>query len=668
MAKITIQKGDEFRPTQTGISPVGQVGQVFGGQEKGLQAITDVTVDITEDLVRKRQKAIDLDYVTNSTVKANEEIRTLKDTMLKEVEDPTGFSTNFIGEADKVYNRFLEDAPSEAARNSLKASFAGQKTAQFNNAFNIENKLIADGILSNSIENVNILGNNLIDNPFEYEAAKAQFSESLDAAKEVLDPVAFKKLEEEGKSTLIDSRIRGLMSKDLSEAERLVNSDELKDDLEPTDILKYRSAVEAEKDRLEREFIKKANERKEAVQLDREFGIFKGEVTQLDLDNDLDSGLYGKEEYMKLSKKLQSSLRKEDTKVARIRRVEERSAQGTPFDTTSSDVRKDLDTYFDEIVAPQLTAENQNEAVATFIERYEYVPTTVKSELLAGLHNGSDNEVARASQIIMDITDRDPNLVRNFNSSRDIARAAKISNSIKAGMPIDMAIKAADDLLVEKNTTEHKERAKVFKDEAEDFDQGEFTSFFVDDPNTVPEGMVNNWKTLYRELAVDHKMDLKDARDEAYKITKSKWSSTKITGEPKYMRKSPDNYYNKRGLDPKWMQIQLKEDIQSILPEVGDYDLTVHPDSENTERPGYNVNYLSPEGIPLMLRDPEGNLLIWRPDINTSEDAANQIREAEEEEIRRRRAQIAGDIFRESLESEEGKKKLEKLIEKGKKE
>jgi hypothetical protein len=668
MAKITIQGGDEFRPTQTGISPIGQVGQVFRGQERGLQAITDVTVDIAEDLIKKRQKAIDLDYVTNSTVKANEEVRRLKDTMVKEIEDPKGFSNDFIAEADKVYNKFLEDAPSDAARNSLKASFTGQKTAQFNNAFNIENKLIADNILSNSIENANILGNNLIDNPFEYEAAKAQFNESLEAAKEVLDPVAFKRLEEEGKSTLIDSRIRGLMNKDLASAEKLVNSDELKDELEPTDILKYRSAVEAEKERLQREFIKKANERKEAIQLDREFGIFKGEVTQLDLDNDLDQGLYGKEEYLKLSKKLEATLTKENTKVKRIGRVEARAAEGSPFDTTNAEVKKDLDTYFDEIVAPQLTPENQNEAIATFVEKYEYVPSTVKSELLAGLHNGSDNEVVRSSQIITDILKTDPNLARNFNTSRDVARATKIANSVAAGMPEDMAVKAADDLLIEKNTTAHKEREKVFKDESNDFDQGEFTSFFVNDPNTVPEGMVNDWKTLYREFAVDHKMDLKEAEDLAYNITKSKWAVSKVAGEPKYMRKAPENYYNKRGLDPKWMELQLRQDVQSIVPGIEEYDLTVNPDSENTDRPGYNVNYLSPEGIPLMLRDNEGNLLIWRPDIDTSEDAARQIKESEQELIRRRRSQIAGQIFEESLESEEGKKKLEKLIEKGRKE
>ena len=611
MAKITISKGEEFRPGSTGVSPIGQVGQVFRGQEKGLQAVTDVTVNIAEDVIRKRQKAIDLDYVTNSTVKANEEVRKLKERMLNEIEDPKDFSNKFMTEANKVYNRFEEDAPSEAARNSLKASNAGQRTSQFNNAFNIENKLIADNILSNSIENVNLLGNNLIDNPFEYAVAKKQFNESLDAAKEVLDPIAFKNLEEQGKDILIDSRIRGLMDKNLAEAERLVNSDELKGELEPTDILKYRSAVEAKKEELEREFITKANEKKEAVQLDREIGIFNNQVTQLDLDNDLDQSLYGKEEHLALSKQLRDSLAKEDKKTLAIQRVEVRRGEGIPFDTSLKRVRSDLDIYFDEIVNPTVTSENYESVIKAFTDRYNYVPSTVKSDLLASLHNGDNSKVVQAANTLTNMLKDNPQLVKQFSGSKDLVRSRVVTDSIRAGMTPEEAVKVGDNMLVETNTTEYKQREADFTDNRNPFKPSKLRSFLVDDPDTVPPKMVADFEALYANYAIDFKMSLEAAEDHAYDILKSQWKTTEVNGELEYMKYAPEIYYKKSS---KQIRAILDKDIKQHFPEAQGASLAPIVETVDSERPEYMLIYPTDNGVPIPLLDKKGNIVRWRPE------------------------------------------------------
>jgi hypothetical protein len=459
---------------------------------------------------------------------------------------------------------------------------------------------------------------------------------------EVLDPKARDIFIENSKKTLTDAYVRGLIDKDLVKAEEVVEGDSLKGFLSPQEILKYRAAVEDAKVRMESATLRKLNEDKEAAVLDRELGIFRGEATQLDLDDDLDRGVYGKEEYLSLSKKLRAEQGTQRATDLSIQDINARQQAGVPFDTTKKSVKDQLDNYFTTIVRPSITEENAEEVIGTFVEQFDYLPSTVKSGLLASLHNGSKQQTTIAATTIDGLIKRDPSIARQFNSTRDLARVRQISSSLSAGMPADLAIQGADNLLVEKGTTEFKERDRAFKDLDREFDQDELTSLFVNDPENVPEGMSRDWNILFREFAVNNKMDFDDARQLAYDITKSTWGISTATGEERYMKHSPENYYNKRGLNPKWIGIQLDSDIKGIKSDITDFDITALPDTIGTDNPGYSVNYLSPEGIPLMLRDEEGRLLIWRPDIEASEDVKKQKQESDDRFIRNRERKLEG--------------------------
>lgn len=665
MAKITIQGPNRFRPTSTGLPRAGQVGDITGGT-RGTQELTQTITNLSVDAINKRDRALDLDYVTDANVKAQTEIQKLRDKMLKDVEDPKGFSQSFAEEANKVYDRYLGDAPSQSAANSLKNMFSSQKTSQFKRAFDLENQMIADRILDNAIENSNTIGIEVFDNPASFQDKMKDLDMIHQSVDGVLDPKAKEVLKDKTERQLVDSYLRGLIDKDLAKAEEVANSDDIKGMLSPKEIVSYRNAVEAQKDRIESETVRKIAADMEAARIDRSLGIFRGEVNQLQLDQDLASGTFDKNTYLKLSKELEARNSKIQTQDNSIRSVEAQIRLGQPFDTTAKATRDNLDNYFDAVVVPNMTEENAEEVVATFIQDSSYIPTSVKSNLLATLHNGNNDQIAKSAKLIDRLVKDDPQLANQFQSTRDIVRSRQIANSINAGMPIEMAIQGADTSLVEKNTTEHKERSKAFKDSKKKFKQGELTSFFVNDPNNVPKGLINDFETLYMEFAVNNKMDIKEAEDLAYTIIKRDWTISEATGEPKYVKHAPEIYYNKRGLDPIWIQRQLRTDVSSLIPEVEDYDLSVIPDTIGTANPSYTVDYLSENGIPLKLRDAKGRLLRWRPDINQSQDVKDQITKVEDEFKLKRRRQAAGQLFEESLESEEGKKKLEEFIKQSK--
>ena len=77
------------------------------------------------------------------------------------------------------------------------------------------------------------------------------------------------------------------------------------------------------------------------------------------------------------------------------------------------------------------------------------------------MYNGSETQVIRSAKVLDQLMGDNPEIARQFNN-KDIARSSQISSSISAGMPNDLAVAAADNMLVEKNTTEYKERVKLF--------------------------------------------------------------------------------------------------------------------------------------------------------------------------------------------------------------
>lgn len=603
-----------------------------GGDHSGLEKLGKNIQDIGEDLLRKEKQARTVTYVANSTVSATEASIGIEEELRNSLrETPETYSTQFTSRMSEVHQDLIAKAPTQEAANQLTNHFASKEIGIRLSSLKRQQGAVSDKLYTEGKNNITVLENRVFDRPEEFATIMEQRNQTVLASRAYLSPEEVEKFDKVSNKVLVEGYLKGLIQKDPSRATEVLDSDAFDGILSVNEKLKYSNAVEAETLKREQTNKKLESARRESITLDREVGIHLGEVAQIDLDNDLDADRYGKKEWLNLSKKLDTELAKQKSVTLSIEDIDKRQATGTPIDLTNKKNHKSLDNYFEGVIIPTITKENQSEKVGAFIDKFNYIPTKVKSSLLAGLHNGSDKQISESALMVAAITSEYPVLARQFNSSRDLVRASQIASSVNAGMDIEDAVKAADNLLVEKNTTEHKERLKNWKETSPEFDQGEFTSLFVDDPEEVPNAMSREWNILYKDYAVNLKMEDELARNEAYKVVKSEWDITSVnTGDPQYMKYAPEVYYNKRGLDPVWIQKQLKSDIVSIDESIEDYALVVDPNTEGTEAPEYRIQYLNDRGITLFLQDKDGDTLLWRPDIEASDNVKKQLNESAE--------------------------------------
>lgn len=628
MAKINIPQGSSVSSspngrslfTDTRLGSIGNAVTQFG----------NVLTDETVKSIQKRNAILEQDYITNSVMDSSEKALRLKDEMLKTRVDPKGLADDYMNNYDEMVQSQLDNAPSENAKSKLKGIYAQERVNNFKQMFDLENQQIADNSLAKAQVNIDNLAEQAYNNPDSLKHVIEQtklVSESVDP---FLDDANLQKFNEKAKLQIIDRSVNGLMNTNINRAIKLISSKEFREEVGSELADSYLKSAKDQQKRI----VAEANRQKEiatqSVKVDRQIAIFNGEITQTQLDKDLKEGKYGKSEYLSLSKELRSTLKSEQSVSASIENVRSHIDNNRPLDTTNPSVKKDLDRYFERVIQPTLTKDNFDVTISNFMDQTGYIPAQVKDGLLAGLNNGSDEQVASSAVTMQSLIETNPRLVRQF-SEKDLVRAKTIGNSIRGGMDAEQAIKGADNMLVEYNSVEYKERRKAFKNADPSFDSNNVQSFFRNDPNNVPESMKQEWKGLVENYSVNLKMSISDAEQLAYEKVNSKWGISNVTGEPTYVKHAPEKYYNTKNLDPIWIEKNLRNDVYELLPNVKDYNITVDPATMGTETPGYYINYVNKDGIPLILRNEEGRPLVWRPDINTSIDAKNQLQKAETE-------------------------------------
>ncbi len=172
MAKIKITNTLRYSPESLPVSPLNQVGNVV--DSNGLSAIAQVGTE----MLYQRKVAIDADYTSDASVKAQRNILAIQQQKKEQMESPAGFADEVDKESQSVYQDYLNNAPSAAAKDTLQTYFSRQRANNYTRNFEIEGELIAENALSNATDNINIITNHIQDNP-----------ESLAASIEYLTPV-----------------------------------------------------------------------------------------------------------------------------------------------------------------------------------------------------------------------------------------------------------------------------------------------------------------------------------------------------------------------------------------------------------------------------------------------------------------------------------------------
>jgi len=557
--------------------------------------------------------ARDSEYVAAATVDSNEEIiRFEKEFKKSSVDNPAGYTDAYIQQVDDIYGRAIQNAPSQESRNQLQQMFAAQRTSKLQGAMKFEEEATVNNFINTSEENLNIISNRLAENPDLLQESQLEINQLVENANEILDPKAAAKFKDFASTMLTRSVVSGLSGRgDYEQAKAFLENENVKKILSAEEIGRLESSIDRDQNAALQQEQKAATAEYNKFVDDTKAGIVRGEVTDVQLDNMFDQQAFrSTNDFLKLRNLLDRERKIQRLKVDAIQRVDASRTSGVPLNPASKEDRKMADTYYNEVIVPTTEPEELAGRTHDFITDLGVIPEGIKSNLLANLFNGTPRQVVGAATTMDRLVRSEPSLAKSFTNNKDLAMARRISIGVSSGLTPEEAVKASDEK-IRLSTQTVNVRQAALTDLNPQFDQGEITSFLIDDPDEVPQEMINDWENLVTAFGIDLGMDPEDAVDLAYKRTQATWAITNVVGDEQYMKRAPEIFYGVPGRSNEWMSEQFAKDIEPF-GELEDVSLRVDPES-NSAQPEYIISH-KVQGFEVPLVDDEGNVLTWNPD------------------------------------------------------
>ena len=615
MPKVTIDRaGIENIPTTSGQPRAGFLPGSGAAQVN--QAFTNLgqkVAGITQEIAAKRIAITEANYVSTMNTETVETIGRLQQEMQTNLDDPRGYTDALMEQIDDIHAEALKNAPSDRSRAQLQSIFTQKRKGYFTNSFRFENKAIADTTLARAGENINTIANEVFADPYSLKDRLNDITLIADAAGEVLSPDQHEMFKVKAGSQLITSHLNGLIrAGDYSTALSEVSSGQFKQFFTNEQLAKLEDGLKDDIARRERE-LDKISTQQYKQQLDTlDLQIFRGEAGLTDLNEMLNTGQFRtNKDYIDRVKQIQKINEKAVEDQGYIHRIDAALAGEAPLSPSSSDDRKAADTYYEKILAPQLTQEDGIERAVKFSTDLGIVPKKFKDQLTGHLNNGSNQGQIGAAQIIDGIAGQDSSAARSF-TNKDISRARHIAGNINAGMTSEEAIKAADERMqADKGLLRRREDSLA--DAGIEFSPP--TEFFRDDPNEVPDEMALDFDRLLNTFAVELGHSPEEAEAMANKRIEALWHVSNVNGDPEYMKNSPEKLFNPRGVDPKWIRKQLVSEMEQLG--LGESFTRIIPNHlANPDTMEYFVME-EIDGVEVQALDSNGDPITWYPDYKT---------------------------------------------------
>lgn len=278
-----------------------------------------------------------------------------------------------------------------------------------------------------------------------------------------------------------------------------------------------------------------------------------------------------------------------------------------------------------------------------YVSNIGVVPEALKGEIIGLLANGSVEQKATAADVVERIADERPSVLSQF-SERERVKARQITQNLDAGIEPEAAIALADKYIYEKDTPQFKQRMAMFKDEKLEFKEGKFTSFFENDPDEVPAGMIADYNTLVERYYMEGGLNAESADELAIQTVSSKWKKSNISGQPRWMKYAPEVIYD-NGMGGEWMREQLLTEVTSrgwLVDDMNKFEdsllLEVSPDSVGGKLPYYRIFSQEDNGRIRPLVDGSGQQLTFIPEYESSPEFKRVLEESsnnKEEAMRR---------------------------------
>ena len=288
MAKITINRSSSSGAGKVTTPRLFTQGLNVRGIEKGIKSLGNEIQRIKDEAKAKKKKAEDTSYVTDSLVKSSEEINRFRSDYQKS-QGSNGYADGFIQEADKIYDSYIQNAPSPEAKQTLQRSFASARVASFNDALSTENKKFVQELQLKTEENLNLISNRVFDQPYSIESSLQELNMVVDSTQDVLSPEKTEQFRKDATKKVFSSYALGLTNKgQIEDAKKVLDTKEFNTAFSRKEKDSLRLAMDAKTKEIERNAL--AAQKKEFDELGNKF--LKDEVEgNLSVDEVLNSNL-----------------------------------------------------------------------------------------------------------------------------------------------------------------------------------------------------------------------------------------------------------------------------------------------------------------------------------------------------------------------------------------
>lgn len=306
------------------------------------------------------------------------------------------------------------------------------------------------------------------------------------------------------------------------------------------------------------------------------------------------------------------SILREQAKVQSVDNFQQKLDGSFLIDPNNKGDRKQVNTYFDNVTAPQLDGVEpveRNEIIVNFVKRAGVLPDQVKSILRSTMRNGSVENQAMSADLISMLQESKPQALEELDG-KDVAYALLLTKNIRGGLLPEEAVAITQNAFNPVQADLVSLRKKDFRDLENDIDA---------ENDLRDEFSKREWATLFinqTELPIDKQSsdqaridyiniyenqyiltgDIDVAKDRATTIIGRQYGLTNISGNPRVMKYPPENYYAVEGLNTDWMHKQLVSDIKATTGiNVTRHDIALVPDVKTAREvaakvdPSYSV-------------------------------------------------------------------------------
>ena len=266
MPTIEIRRGKGVSSKPVSLPTFRAPNTGSGAKARGVSDLTQALTTVGVEAIEKRNKAIDTSYVTDSVIKSNEEITRLGDEMLRNRENADGFANDFIVEADKVQKSFIDNAPSDQAKQTLQRNFASSRVSAYNSAFRSENEKLVKDIHGKVQENIDLISNRVFENPDSFQGSIAQLDALIASTDGVLDKTNQEILRRNTTKEVLSSYTMGLAEKGrIDEAEAVLKTDQANTALDAKDQRVLQSAIDAKASEIQKDTVRLQKEKVDKI-------------------------------------------------------------------------------------------------------------------------------------------------------------------------------------------------------------------------------------------------------------------------------------------------------------------------------------------------------------------------------------------------------------------